>query len=310
VLITGGWSKERDRALLSGRDAEEALRALGMAPRVVDLEGDRDDLYELLRGAGVAFLAIAGRGAEDGRLQGLLETLGVPYTGSGVLASAVSMHKADAKTLVAAAGVVVANGIAVDQAAKPSEEAGFFIGQLGLPVIVKPLNEGGSIGVRIARSRAALKNALEDGAGSALMVESYHEGQSVSVGVLTSAQGAVVRLLPPLETESADVVYSYEAKRGMTECTYYCPARIAPETVAVLHEAALTAHRALDCHSYSRHDFVVPSGGSPVWLEVNTLPGLSRHGNLARMAAADGMAYEELLQHILRGAFVNRRDLP
>lgn len=113
--------------------------------------------------------------------------------------------------------------------------------------------------------------------------------------------------LAPLEAETPNGLYSYGAKRGTAECAYHCPARVRPETMRELKEQAVVAHRALRCHSYSRHDVIVTDAGEVIWLEVNTLPGLSRTGNLALMAYEDGISYELLLTHILRGALTNRR---
>ncbi|GGZ05805.1 D-alanine--D-alanine ligase family protein [Streptomyces poonensis] len=307
AIITGGWSKERDRSLLSCADVRDALASLGLQPRVIDLERDRDSLVRRLDGVSVALLAIAGRGAEDGRLQGLLETLGIPYTGSGVLASAVGMNKLAAKTIVAAAGVRVLEGCRIDREAKADTEAARIAQELGLPVIVKPVSEGGSIGLRIAHGRDELVDAILGGAGDELMAEVYQPGRSVSVGVLVDEDTDAVRVLPPLEAETLDGVYSYTAKRNSAQCAYHCPARVGPDALRALQMQAVTAHRALGCHSYSRHDFIVTASSEVLWLEVNTLPGLTRGGNLARMAHTAGIGYEHLIAHILRGARTDRR---
>ncbi|MET8029663.1 D-alanine--D-alanine ligase family protein [Streptomyces avermitilis] len=307
AVITGGWSRERDRALLSGSTVVDTLADMGVKTRCVDLADDRQDLLEGLEGVTTAVLAIAGRGAEDGRLQGLLETLGVHYTGSGVLASAIGMNKIHAKTLVTAAGVRVPSGTRIDPSANTEDEVVRISRLLGLPVIVKPVDEGGSIGVRVAITVEALAAAVSDvDTGGELMAEVFHPGCSVSVGVLEGPLGAL-HVLPPLEAETPNGVYSYAAKRGASACDYYCPARVSPETLQSLRRQAAAAHRALYCHSYSRSDFIVTEVGEAIWLEINTLPGLSRTGNLARMALADGITYEQLLAHILRGAHTNRR---
>ncbi|MGW4883451.1 D-alanine--D-alanine ligase family protein [Streptomyces murinus] len=308
AVITGGWSQERDRSLLSGEEVIKALAYLGVDVRVIDLRDDHRTLVGQLQGVSAAFLAIAGRGAEDGRLQGLLETLGIPYTGSGVRASALGMHKITAKTIVASAGVPVPDGCAVEREAKPRAEASRLAARLGLPVIVKPVSEGGSIGLRVIQTVDELADAIL-GADSDLMAEVFHPGRSVSVGVLADETTGTTQVLPPLEAEAPGGIYSYDAKRSQADCTYFCPARVSSDTLMSLTLHAVTAHRALGCHSYSRHDFVVPTSGDPLWLEVNTLPGLTRGGNLARMAAVAGMAYEDLVAHILRGAVTDRRAL-
>ncbi|MEU3602681.1 ATP-grasp domain-containing protein [Streptomyces sp. NPDC006798] len=310
AVVTGGWSRERERALLSGTTASDALTALGIEHRVLDL-AETDKLAAGLEGAELALLAIAGRGAEDGRLQGLLETSGVPYTGSGVFASAVGMNKTVAKTLATDAGVFTPAGTPVLTGTDPDRdaEARGIAEAFGLPVIVKPVSEGGSIGLVLARTEKELADALRAADGVAMMVEEYIEGRSVSAGVLEDSDGTL-HVLPPLETATADGIYSAEAKHRPDLTTYLCPARLPDAVLAELDDMARRAHRALHCHGYSRHDFVVPDSGIPVWLEVNTLPGLSRTGNLARMADAAGLSYEQLLSHIVRTARTDRRARP
>lgn len=305
AVITGGWSQERDRALLSGRAVNQALTAMGIKTRHLDLDWPREELLTGLDESASAFLAIAGRGAEDGCLQGLLETLEIPYTGSGVLASALGMHKLRAKETVAPAGVQVPRAEQVDSSADPEREAGRIEASLGLPLIVKPISEGGSIGLQVVRTTEDLTDALRVD-GDPLMVERFHAGRSVSVGVLDDADGTL-HVLPALETQTQNGIYSYAAKRGEADCDYHCPARVSEGTADALRHQAAAAHRALECVSYSRHDFIVGVDDSTWWLEVNTLPGLSRTGNLARMAEADGVTYEQLVLHILRGASADRR---
>ncbi|MFF3460701.1 D-alanine--D-alanine ligase [Streptomyces sp. NPDC002730] len=309
TVITGGWSHERDRSLLSGHTVVNALTGLGIRTRTIDLHSDRDTLVTSLQGSELAFLAIAGRGGEDGALQGLLETLGAPYTGSGVLSSAVGMNKAVAKRLVSAAGVRVAGSTRVGLTADAPTEADRIAELCGYPVIIKPVSEGGSIGLTLARSPEELTAALLAAGDTDLMAEEYVSGRSISVGILEERDGTV-HVLPPLETETAEGIYSYAAKRTAGGTTYHCPARVSAQHHEALHRQAGTAHRALGCRSYSRHDFVVSGTSGAVWLEVNTLPGLSRHGNLARMATVAGLSYEQLLAHIVRGAGTDRESGP
>ncbi|MEU5281089.1 D-alanine--D-alanine ligase [Streptomyces asoensis] len=309
VVITGGWSRERDRALLSGRTVAGALDEMGVKTRVIDLSEPREDLLDSLVEAERAFLAIAGRGAEDGRLQGLLETLGVPYTGSGVLASAIGMNKIHAKTVVSAAGIRVPVGTRIEPRALPDDEAARISSMLELPVILKPISEGGSIGIQLATSGESLASALFHVADEELMAEAFHPGRTLSIGVLEDRAG-LLHALPPLEAVTPNGIYSYAAKRGTADCAYHCPARVSAITLDDLKSQAVAAHRTLHCHSYSRHDFIVDNDGLAWWLEVNTLPGLSKSGNFARMAQADGIPYELLLTHILRGADIDRRARP
>lgn len=307
AVITGGWSAERDRSLLSGHAVLGALHGMGVRAQVIDLETDRLELVDRLDGIQTVFLAIAGRGAEDGRLQGCLETLGIAYTGSGVLASAVAMHKPRAKAVVRAAGVRTPGDTVVNPRAKAEDEAAGIGQLLGPRVIIKPVNEGCSVGLRLTVGQDELVAALLAGADTPLMAETYHRGRSISVAVLENEATGMLATLPPLEAETPDGVYSQAAKQNGEHCVYCCPAEVTPETEKVLRQQAVDAHRALGCHSYSRHDFVVTQTGEVLWLEANTLPGLSHQGNLARMAKAAGLSYEELISHILNGARTDRR---
>jgi D-alanine-D-alanine ligase len=299
-LVTGGSSGERDRSLLSGATVAGELRNQGL--EFVELDAAGADFADRVREVGVAFLAIAGQWAEDGKLQGLLDSLGVPYTGSGVLASAMAMHKPTAKTVAAAAGVRVLPHHVVDGCGDPEAEARGCAEALGLPVILKPCSEGGSIGMRVFRGTTQLAEALAGAAHDGeWFAEPFTEGAAVTCGVLR--RDAQLVALPPLETVPvAAEFYDYAAKRDPAGHRYHCPAHLPASTLDAITTAARTAHRALRCDGYSRSDFLVTPGGDLFWLEANTLPGLSAHGNLATMAAAAGISYGELVQAILASA--------
>jgi len=263
------------------------------------------DLAGQLTGASCAFLAIAGTGAEDGLLQGVLDTLGVPYTGSGVLASAVGMHKPTAKALVSAEGVPVAEGEAI--APGDVRTAAVAGDDLGWPVIVKPVSEGGSVGMAIAADARELA-AITSTAANELLVERLYPGQAVTVGVLEGSDGKLM-VLPPLEARTPTTgFYSYEARRDPALHSYVCPADVPQQTRELLASFAEVVHEALGCSTYSRSEFMVSSDGAIVWLEVNTLPGLSPTGNMATMAAAAGIDYDQLVALILRPTLARTRQ--
>ena len=306
AVITGGWSAERERSLLSGQAVLGALHDLGLTADIIDLD-DRNELDKRLDGVQTAFLAIAGRGGEDGRLQGYLETRAIRYTGSGVLASAVAMHKVVAKTIVEAAGVHTLSSTAVHPAAEADDEAARIIRLLGSDVIIKPVNEGCSVGIRLPRGRDELTAILRERTDTSLMAETYYPGRSVSVAVLEDEDARWVETLPAIEAVTPGRLYTQAAKQGDDECVYHCPAGLPSAVEQSLREQSIAAHRALGCHSYSRHDFVVTKDDQALWLEANTLPGLSHAGNLAQMATAANVSYEQLISHILRGANTDRR---
>ncbi|MEV7177729.1 D-alanine--D-alanine ligase [Kitasatospora sp. NPDC093679] len=297
AVVTGGRSGERDRSLLSGRSVRESLVRQGV-PHVV-LDPADEHFAEHVRTADVAFLAIAGQWAEDGKLQGLLDSLGVPYTGSGVMASAVGMHKPTAKSVVQAAGVPVLPHLLVRGGDDPEAAAKDAVARLGLPVIIKPPSEGGSIGVLVFRDPVELAAVLASGGD--WLIEPFSSGTAVTCGVIT--RDGELSALPPLETlPTSAEFYDYTAKRDPNGHRYCCPAALSPSVTAAVQQAALDAHRALDCHGHSRSDFIVTESGEVFWLEVNTLPGLSPHGNLATMAHAAGIGYDDLIGLILAAA--------
>ncbi|MFE3556911.1 D-alanine--D-alanine ligase [Streptomyces sp. NPDC059193] len=299
AVVSGGRSTERERSLMSGRAAWESLERQGYTTRLLD-SADKDFADEV-RSADVAFLAIAGKYAEDGKLQGLLECLGIPYTGSGVAASAVGMHKTRAKTLAAAAGVAVLPGVTL-----PARDRDVITQaiteRITFPLILKPLSEGGSIGMTVCRDTSQLAAALPTiDPADGWFAEPFTTGIPVSCGVL-EVDGSPMAL-PPLATiPVAAEFYDYDTKRDKTKYRYECPANLPSLTLDTITTAALTAHDALGCTGYSRSDFIVTSDGRPVWLEINTLPGLSHTGNLATMASAAGIDYDQLIRMILATA--------
>ncbi|MFB7467088.1 D-alanine--D-alanine ligase [Streptomyces sp. NPDC056224] len=307
AVVSGGRSTERERSLMSGRAALESLDRQGYTTMFLDAadKGFADEV----RGADVAFLAIAGQYAEDGKLQGLLELLDIPYTGSGVTASAVGMHKARAKTVVAAAGVAV-----LATATIPARDRDVITRAItrtiAFPLILKPLSEGGSIGMTVCHDTAQLAAALRTiDPAEGWFAEPFTTGIPVSCGVL-EVDGSPMAL-PPLATIPTDAeFYDYDTKRDKTKYQYQCPANLPSPTLDTITTAALTAHDALGCTGYSRSDFIVTPDGRPLWLEINTLPGLSHTGNLATMAAAAGIDYDQLIRMILATANTTRGYRP
>jgi D-alanine-D-alanine ligase len=299
-LVTGGRSGERDRSLLSAGAVGEAFWRQSL--KYVRLDPLDEGFADRIRAVDVAFLAIAGQWAEDGKLQGLLDSLGVSYTGSGVLASAAAMHKPTAKALVSAAGVKILPHILLSEGGDIESTARDCCVTLGMPVILKPCSEGGSIGVQVVRTPAQLTMALaEEAERGEWLIEPFTEGSAVTCGVLQ--RDGTLMTLPPLQTVPTTAeFYDYAAKRNPDGHRYLCPAAIPGAALAEISRNTLAAHRALRCSGYSRSDFLVTPDGEVFWLEANTLPGLSRHGNLATMARAAGISYDELVATILANA--------
>ncbi len=293
-VLMGGLSAEREVSLKSGAAVQEALRSRGYDSVAIDVGRD---LAEALRRERVeaAFIALHGRYGEDGCVQGLLELVGIPYTGSGVLASALAMHKLYSKQAFAAAGLTITPHVAVRRG------EGLTADQLPfeLPVVVKPVQEGSSVGVSIVKEPERLQAALDAAFGydDLVLVEAYVKGQEVQVGILDDRPIGAIEITPKRE------FYDFEAKYtdGMAE--HHFPARLSPDRYKRVMELGLKAHQALGCAGYSRADFLVTGEGDCYLLEVNTLPGMTALSLLPEIARKGaGLSFDELVERILSSA--------
>lgn len=298
-VLYGGLSAEREVSLKSGAAVHKALVAQGYNAVAIDVGRD---VAEVLKREGVeaAFIALHGRYGEDGCVQGLLELLQIPYTGSGVLASALAMHKLYSKQAFAACGILTApfrcyrRGETVRVAELP----------FGLPLVVKPVQEGSSVGVSIVKAEEALTPALELAFrhDDEILVEQYIKGQEVQVGILEDRSIGAIEIVPKNE------FYDFEAKYtdGMAEHIF--PARLEPLLYDKAEQAGLAAHRALGCKGYSRVDLLVTSSGDCYVLEVNTLPGMTALSLLPEIAAKGaGLSFEALVSRIIESAALSTK---
>lgn len=306
AVMLGGRSGEREVSLRSGSNALAALRRQGVDAYPVD-PGEEGWLETLLSNRPSAvFLALHGRWGEDGSVQGFLETLGLRYTGSGVLASALAMHKGRAKQIWEANGLPTPPYIEIDPRRCLEEQADQFIERVGLPAVVKPASEGSSLGVVMAGRRDELTAALYETRQKygSVLVEKRIKGMEATVGLL--GDGPELRALPILELVPRNDFYDYHAKytEGMTE--FILPARLSPETTLRVQQIGMAAHRSLGCRSVSRVDMMIDANEEPYILDLNTLPGLTDLSDLPAQAAEDGVSYDELIMEILRGAFAER----
>jgi D-alanine-D-alanine ligase len=291
-VLMGGTSAEREVSLRTGAAVLAAFGRLGHRAVAIDVGRDLPALLAR-RKVAVAFLALHGRGGEDGTVQGLLECLGLPYTGSGVLGSALAMDKKQSKWLFAAHGLptpdfeVFARG-----AGRPR------LARLALPVVVKPSCEGSSFGVSVVRSPGALARSLASAFryDAEALVEAYVPGRDLTVGVLGDEALAVVEMRP----RGGFYDYRNKYKKGRTE--YLVPAPLTVRQTARTRELALAAHRALGCRGASRVDFRLDEKGRPLLLEVNTIPGMTETSLLPKSAAAAGIGFDELVDRILGAA--------
>lgn len=291
AVLMGGMSSERKISLKTGKAVAGALRERGW--EVVEIDVGRDLPQQLLAsGATVAWIALHGRFGEDGCVQGLLEVMGIPYTGSGVRASAVSMDKiATKRALAAVPEVVFARDVVV--------RAGDPLPDLGLPVVVKSPTGGSTLGLSIAHSAADYAKAVADGLSedTELLLEEYVAGDEITVAVLDGEALPVVRIVP----ESG--FFDFEAKYTAGRTRYEVPAPIAPEIAERAQRAAVAAYRALGNQGLCRADFIVrASDGVPVFLEINTLPGMTATSLSPMAAGCVGMTFADLVERVLAGA--------
>lgn len=292
-VLMGGLSAEREVSLKSGAAVAEALR--GMGYNVVEIDTNQS-LPSLLANEGidVAVNALHGRFGEDGCVQGVLELLGIPYTGSRVLASALAMNKIFARQLFAAAGLAVARAVIVRRGESFNlDEAPFM-----LPVVVKPSQEGSSVGVSIVRDPARLGSAIElaHRYDNEALVEEFVSGKEIQIGILDDKAIGAIEIVPKNE------FYDFEAKYTVGGAEHIIPPRLSDGVLKSALETGEKAHRALNCTGYSRVDLLVNESGLCYVLEVNTLPGMTATSLLPEIAQAAGIGFNALVERILMSA--------
>ncbi len=292
-VLMGGQSAERGVSLRTGAAILAALSRCGH--RAIGIDAGRD-LPQVLarRKVSVAFIALHGRGGEDGTVQGLLECLGIPYTGSGVLASALAMDKKQSKWVFHAHGLPTPEFEMLTRGVRGA----WPLARLAPPVVVKPICEGSSVGVSVVRDRGELSPALKTAFryDSEALVETYVPGRDLTVGVLDDQALAVVEMRP----RSGFYDYRDKYETGRTE--YLVPAPLTARQTARTQDLALAAHRALGCRGASRVDFRLDERGRPQLIEVNTIPGMTATSLLPKSAAAAGIGFDELVLRILTAA--------
>ena len=297
AVLLGGISAEREVSLNSGAAVLAGLREGGIDAHPID---PRDVDVTRLKAMGFdkAFIALHGRGGEDGSLQGLLELTGVPYTGSGVMASAISMDKLRSKLLWQGAGLPVAPWVALT---RNEFESGLNndviqrIEALGLPVIVKPSREGSSVGMSKVEEFGALTAALALAFqhDDEVLIEKWLSGPEFTVAMLGK------EILPSIRIQPAGTFYDYEAKYLSDETKYFCPSGLEANDEATLQNLVLKAWRALGCRGWGRIDAMLDSDGQFYLLEANTAPGMTSH-SLGPMAARQaGLTFSQLVVQIL-----------
>jgi D-alanine-D-alanine ligase len=295
AVLLGGTSSEREISLLSGRAVLAALLRRGVDAHAFDpaerpLEQLRSERFDR------AWIALHGPGGEDGTVQGALEFLGVPYTGSGVMGSAIAMDKLRTKRLVNAAGVATADSVELRTAAD-LEQA---LARLGLPLIVKPVTQGSSVGM----TRVDHASQLEPAWRAALAVdrqvfaEPWLSGGEYTVSILQQAA------LPSIRIETPCTFYDYEAKYLRDDTRYFCPSGLPPAGEQQLAKLALAAFDACGAEGWGRADFLFDAAGRPLLLEINTVPGMTDHSLVPMAARVVGFDFAELAWRVLETSLV------
>ncbi len=346
VVLYGGLSPERNVSASTGIMVCEALRAKGHQAALVDMYfgmenwgGTAEELFaaplsetgkkispeapdleqvrasrkwkssslfgpgvlDLCQMADIVFLALHGACGEDGRVQAALELMGIPYTGAGYLSSAISMDKDMTKRMIAGTGVSTP---AWKTAAYGPDDIEALVHETELPCVVKPVDSGSSIGVFIVHTAEELRHALVEGLklGGKAVIEQYVAGREVQVGILED------RSLPPIEIIPNGGFYDYENKYQPGAAVEVCPAPLDSATEQRLREATETVYRTLGLSVYSRADFILSEDGTPWFLEINTLPGMTPTSLLPQEAAAAGISYEELCERIVQASLRARKE--
>ena len=301
AVLMGGWSAEREVSLRSGKQCADALEGQGYNVTRVDVQRDVAEVLARLK-PDLAFNVLHGRPGEDGTMQGILEILRIPYTHSGVLASALAMDKPVAKQVMAAAGIPVPEGRVISRGEAAKAHA------LTRPYVLKPVAEGSSVGVFIVTEQHAhppQELTRPDWAfGDELLAEKFIAGLELTCAVMGE------RALGVIEIEPATRFYDYEAKYAPGGSRHILPARIAADVYERVQTLSLEAHRALGCRGVTRADFRFDNRpgktGELVCLEVNTQPGMTETSLVPEMAAHEGMAFAALVQWIAEDASLDR----
>jgi D-alanine-D-alanine ligase len=299
AVLLGGDSSEREISLLSGNAVFAALKRRGVDAQAFD---PRDRPVEALRSEKFAraWIALHGPGGEDGLMQGALEWLGIPYTGSGVLASALTMDKLKTKRVVVGAGYAAPDYSVLGEPADLPKA----LGTIGLPMMVKPASQGSSVGMTKVKTAAELPGAYREARAvdPIVFAERFVEGAEYTVGVLKD------QALPSIRIQPATEFYDYQAKYFRDDTQYHCPSGLDDKAESDLKAAALAAFRVTDCAGWGRVDFMRDAAsGKFYFIEINTTPGMTDHSLVPMAARQAGIDFGELVWRVLETSFSRER---
>lgn len=302
AVLMGGRSGEREVSLMSGQGVLAALRARGVDAHAFDpAERPMDDLKR--EGFTRCFIALHGRFGEDGTVQGALELLGIPYTGSGVMASSMAIDKVMTKRVWHAEGLPAPRHVLLRRGEFTAEEVDAIPGKLGLPLIVKPAREGSSLGVTKVKSADQIQSAVADAMAldTDVLCEQFIAGDEVTCPVLGEGAGATA--LPVIHIVAPDGQYDYQNKYFTDVTEYRVPCDLPPGEEAAVQALVVDAYRVLGCRGWGRVDVMIDGATrQPYLLEVNTSPGMTSHSLVPMAAKAAGTSYEDLCLELLANA--------
>jgi D-alanine-D-alanine ligase len=302
AVLMGGTSAERDISLMSGEGVLAALQSQGVNAHAFDPA--QQDLVELKKqGFARCFIALHGRHGEDGTVQGALELLGIPYTGSGVMASSIAMDKVMTKRLWLADGLPTPRYVCLQADEQSREQLRAVPDEIGLPLIVKPPHEGSSIGVSKVAGYSDMAEAVALAAkyDAEVLCEEFIEGEEVTCPVL--GQGASAVALPVVRIAAPEGAYDYQNKYFTDVVQYHVPSGLPEAEEREIQRVVVAAYRSLGCRGWGRADLMIRKSDRKAFLlEMNTSPGMTSHSLVPKSAAANGMPYEQLCLHLLASA--------
>ena len=289
-ILTGGDSAEREISLKSSDAVEKACRELGYAVEVIIIDGDIQKIISELMKVDFVFIALHGGKGENGVIQGLLDSLNIPYNGSGVLASSLGMEKSLTKQLAKNHNIKTPDWNVFEYLDESKDHS-----PNKFPVVVKPSADGSTVGLSIVRSQIEMEDAIKlaDKYDGKIIVEDYIEGRELTVTIIGQQVYPIVEIIPKHN------IYDYECKyeKGMSE--YICPAAISDELTSKIQNSALYIFNILQCSGYARADFILDKNNVPWFLEINTLPGMTTTSLVPKSAMAAGISFNDLIQMII-----------
>ena len=294
LVLMGGWSNERDVSLVSGRCVFNSLKFSGI--NVVKLDLGKFNFHEIKKILpDRVFIILHGKGGEDGEIQSYLDTLGIPYTGSNKKSSEICMNKRSAKKLL------LDDNIATPEFKKINEEMSTedIESLFKYPIVIKPTSEGSSIGVYIVENREDLENAILNNKmiSDDIIAEQYIEGTEYTVGILNEMALPVIKLVPPGQ------FYDYEAKYNSLDTKYICPSGLDDNTEEKLKNISLESFKVLNCNGWGRVDIIVDKNNKPWVIELNTVPGMTKHSLFPMASEAENIGFNNLVLKILDTSF-------